>query len=93
MRDLHARGLTVPQEPNHFHIHERYFLKVQDELRSVPLELCLQFLNMLRLKAANQADCCPSTPRILFDLHFRVPAGSSDPGWWQSAVTSTSMNG
>ncbi len=70
MHDFRAASLTDSQEPNHIHIDEGYLLQVQDELWSVPLELLLQFLNVVRLKAPNQADCRLSTLRMLFDLQF-----------------------
>jgi len=68
MYDLHAAGLTGFQEPNHVHIHERYFLQVQDKLWTVFLNLPLQFINVLQLKVTDQADRCCSTVRLLFDL-------------------------
>ena len=68
MHDFDATSLADAQEPNHFHIHERYFLQVQDTLRAGRLELLLQLANVFRLKASYQADCCLSALRIPFDL-------------------------
>jgi hypothetical protein len=67
MHDLHSVGLTLSQEPNHLHIHDRYFLQVQNK-HGVMLELLFQFLEVLRLKVTNQTDRCLSTLRILFNL-------------------------
>ena len=61
MYDPRAARLTRGQEPDYVHIHDGYFLQVQNELRSVAPQLFIQFLNVLRLKAANQADRCLST--------------------------------
>jgi hypothetical protein len=69
MRDLDALRLADAQEPNHFHIHKRYFLQVQDAPQSGRLELLLQLANVLRLKASYQADCCFSALGFPFDLH------------------------
>jgi hypothetical protein len=68
MHDLHSVGLTLSQEPNHLHIHDRYFLQVQNKQGAVMLELLFQFLEVLRLKVTNQTDRCLSTLRILFNL-------------------------
>jgi hypothetical protein len=70
MHDLHARGLTDPQEADHVHIDERYFLQVQDTPWPGRLELLLQLANVFRLKASNQEDCCLSALRIPFDLQW-----------------------
>ena len=68
MHDLHSVGLTLYQEPNHLHIHDRYFLQVQNKLGSFILELLFQFPDVLRLKVTNQTDRCLSALRIFFDL-------------------------
>jgi len=68
MHDFNAMSLADAQEPNHFHIHERYFLQVQNTPRSGRLELLLQFANVFRLKASYQADGCLSALGIPFDL-------------------------
>jgi hypothetical protein len=68
MYDLHSVGLTLSQEANHLHIHNRYFLQVQNEQGSVMLELFFQFPNVLRLKVTNQTNRCLSTLRIPFNL-------------------------
>jgi hypothetical protein len=70
MRDFDAMSLADAQKPNHFHIHERYFLQVQNTPRSGRLELLLQLANVLRLKASYQADGCLSALSIPFDLQF-----------------------
>jgi hypothetical protein len=54
--NLHSVGLTLSQEPNHVHIHDRYFLQVQNKQRSVVLELLFQFSDVLRLKVTNQTN-------------------------------------
>ena len=68
MHDLHSVGLTLSQEPNHLHIHDCYFLQVQNKQGAVMLELLFQLLEVLRLKVTNQTDRCLSTLRILFNL-------------------------
>jgi hypothetical protein len=68
MHDFDAMSLADEQEPNHIHIHERYFLQVQNTPRSGRLELLLQLANVLRLKASYQADCSLSALGIPFDL-------------------------
>ncbi len=67
MHDLHSIGLRLYQEPNHLHIHDRYFLQVQNKQGSM-LELLFQFPDVLRLKVTNQTNRCLSTLRILFNL-------------------------
>ena len=69
MNDLHVLRLTLSQEPNHIHVHERHFFQVQNQLRSILLELLLQFPDMLRLKATNQADRGLTAVRVLFNPH------------------------
>jgi len=68
MHDLDSVGLTLSQEPNHVHIHDRYFLQVQNKQGSVMLELLFHFPDVLRLKVTNQSDRCLPTSRILFNL-------------------------
>jgi hypothetical protein len=68
MHDLHSVGLRLYQEPNHLHIHDRYFLQVQNKQGSVMMELLFQFPDVLRLKVTNQTNRCLSTLRILFNL-------------------------
>jgi hypothetical protein len=68
MHDLHSVGLSLYQEPNHVHIHDRYFLQVQNKQGSVMLQLPFQFPEVLRLKVTNQTNRCRSTLRILFNL-------------------------
>jgi hypothetical protein len=68
MHDLHSVGLSLYQEPNHVHIHDRYFLQVQNKQGSVMLQLLFQFPEVLRLKVTNQTNRCRSTLRIFFNL-------------------------
>jgi hypothetical protein len=68
MHDFDAVSLADAKEPNHVHIHERYFLQVQDTGGAGRLELLLQLANVFRLKTSNQADGCLSALRIPFDL-------------------------
>jgi hypothetical protein len=68
MHDLHSAGLRLYQEPNHLHIHDRYFLHVQNKQGSVMLELLFQFPDVLRLKVTNQTNRCLTTLRIPFNL-------------------------
>ena len=56
MHDLHSIGLRLYQEPNHLHIHDRYFLQVQNKQGSAMLELLFQFPDVLRLKVTNQTN-------------------------------------
>jgi len=69
MHDLYVVCLTLSQEPNHIHVHERHLFQVQDQLGSILLELLLQFPDVLRLKATNQADRGLTAVRILFNPH------------------------
>src|SRR3984893_3533216 len=66
--DVHSVGPRLYQEPNHLHIHDRYFLQVQNKQGSVMLELLFQFPDVLRLKVTNQTNRCLSALRILFNL-------------------------
>src|SRR4029077_10026177 len=68
MHDLHPIGLRLYQEPNHLHIHDRYFLQIQNKQGSAMLELLFQFPDVLRFKVTNQTHRCLSTLRILFNL-------------------------
>src|SRR6266436_7479893 len=84
MHDLHSVGLRLYQEPNHVHIHDRYFLQVQNKQGSVMLELLFQFPEVLRLKVTNQTNRCRSTLRILFNL--QCPPASIGVSSWVNAT-------
>src|SRR6267143_604038 len=66
--DLHSVRRRLYQEPNHLHIHDRYFLQVQNKQGAVMLELLFQFPDVLRLKVTNQTNRCRSTLRIPLNL-------------------------
>jgi hypothetical protein len=68
VHELDALGLARSQKLDYAQVHQRYFQKVQSKLCPVGLELLLQFLDVLRLKAANQTDRCLAVLEILFDF-------------------------
>jgi hypothetical protein len=68
MHDLYAVCFAAHQEPNNFDIHERHFFQVQRKLSTVFSQLLLQFLNVLRLKSADQPDGCLTSIRVPLDL-------------------------
>jgi hypothetical protein len=73
MHDLYAVCFAAHQEPNNFDIHERHFFQVQRKLWAVFSQLLLQFLNVLRLKSANEPDGCLTSMR--FPLDLQCPPG------------------
>src|SRR6516162_4891217 len=72
MHNLHPIGLTRSEEPNHLHVHDSYLLQVQNQPRSVILELVVQFPDVVRLKMTTQVNRGHSALRGLFDLHVPV---------------------
>jgi hypothetical protein len=80
MYDFDSVGLALSQEPNHVHIHDRYFLQVQNKQGSVMLELLFQFSDVVRLKVTNQTDRGLSTLRILFNLQVPLASPLKRPG-------------
>ncbi len=68
MHQFDSFGLTRSQELDYTQVHQRYFQKVQSKVCPVGLELLLQFLDVLRLKTANQTDRCLAVLEILFDF-------------------------
>ena len=61
-------GLTDRQKSDYTQVDERHFLKIQRKLFSVGLDLLLQFIHVLRLKTADQADRRLAMRRMLFNL-------------------------
>jgi hypothetical protein len=72
MHNLRPIGLARSEEPNHFYVNDSHLRQIQDEPRSVILELLFQFVDMRRLKLTTEADRGFSALRCHFDLH--VPA-------------------
>jgi hypothetical protein len=68
MQQIDALGLAETQKLHYTQIDERDFLKVQSELFAVALDLLLQFINVLPLKAADQTDRCFAMRRMLFNF-------------------------
>jgi hypothetical protein len=68
LQQIDALGLAPGQKLHHAQVHERDFLKVQSKLFAVALDLLLQFINVLALKAADQPDGCSAMRRMLFNF-------------------------
>jgi hypothetical protein len=68
VKQIDAFGLTKSQKLHYTQIDERDFLKVQSKLFAVALDLLFQFVNVLPLKAADQADRCFAMRRMLFNF-------------------------
>jgi hypothetical protein len=69
MHDLHPVSLARSEEPNHLHVYDSYLLQVQNQLRSVFLDLVGQFPDVVRLKVTTQVNRGFSALRGLFDFH------------------------
>jgi hypothetical protein len=93
MCDLHARSTTVSQEPNYIHVHERHFLHIDYKLRAAFKKLLLQFLQMLRLKVANQIDRHPSALRAFLDPHCHSSSNCGRFDAMQPASQNHLLNG
>ena len=68
MQQIDALSLTQSQKLHYTQIDERDFLKVQSKLFAVALDLLLQFINVLPLKAADQTNRCFALRRMLFNF-------------------------
>ena len=68
MQQIDAVGLTESQKLHYTQIDERDFLKVQSKLFAVALDLFFQFVKVLPLKAADQADRCFAMRRVFFNF-------------------------
>ncbi len=68
MQQIDALGLAEGQKLHYTQIHERDLLKVQSKLFAIALDLLLQFINVFRLKAADQTDRCFAMRRMLFNF-------------------------
>jgi hypothetical protein len=68
VQQIDALSLTESQKLHYTQIDERDFLKVQSKLFAVALDLLLQFINVLPLKAADQTNRCFAMRRMLFNF-------------------------
>jgi hypothetical protein len=68
VQQIDALGFAPSQKLHDTQIHERDFLKVQNKLLAVALDLLLQFVNMLPLKAADQTNRCFAMRRMFFNF-------------------------
>ncbi len=68
VQKLYAVGLTYGKKLHYTQIHERDFLKIQCKLFSVALDLLLQLIEVLALKAADQADGFLAVQSMLFNF-------------------------
>ena len=68
MQQIDAVGLAERQKLHYTQIDKRDFLKVRRKLLAVALNLLLQFIHVLPLKAADQADGCFAMRRMLFNF-------------------------
>src|SRR5580704_284292 len=55
MQQLDALCFTRAEETHRRHVHQRHFLKVQHDRWSIASDVCRQFLQVVRLNSATQA--------------------------------------
>ncbi len=72
MKEFDATFLAGLQKPDYLHINERYPIQVQRDPRRNALYLRFQFIEMLRLQPADQADDRYLFVGILFNLQCHL---------------------
>ncbi len=56
MEQFDVIPFTFIEKSNDLHIHERYAIEIQRDRRMITFNLCLEFIEMLRLQAPAQAN-------------------------------------